>query len=259
MKKEHEGFCRLCGQYKKLSFEHIPPRSAFNDQQRVFQTMQDFVSGRGYSKFRGGIGKYSICEACNNRTGAWYGVAFADWARQGLEWLDKIESNTLFDLPYYIKPLNVIKQIIVMALAMSPENTVPFESELAGFVLNREQKYLPPKEKVYVYFNQDGHPRFASGAVIMNTKTGSGAFVRAEISLRPFGYCVCSPVRKTKLLASSQGLCDISWFSEFDYNVWTEVYLRLPLLETHEPFPLDYRTKTEIEEEFTRNQGGRRL
>ena len=256
MKKAQEGFCRLCGQYKKLSFEHIPPRSAFNDRQQVFQTMQDLFSGRGYSKFRRGVGAYSICETCNNRTGAWYGEAYAEWARQGLEWLDKLETNSILDLPYYIKPLNVIKQVIVMALAMSPENTVHYENELRRFVLNREQKYLQSKEKVYVYFSHDGQPRFASGAVIMNVKSGGGAFVKAEISLRPFGYCICSPVRNTKLLPASQGLYDITWFSEFDYNIWTSIYLRIPLLETHEPFPLDYRTKAEIEEESIRNQAG---
>ena len=127
-----EGICRLSGYDKELSFEHIPPESAFNDQPLLFQTMQNLLQGHSHRKFRRGIGEQSLCVSCNSNTGGWYGNSFADWSRQGLEGLDKLGDKSLFSLPYYIKPLNVIKQIMVMALAMSSEQTLSYPMNLKG-------------------------------------------------------------------------------------------------------------------------------
>lgn len=33
-----------------------------------------------------GMGEYTICETCNNTTGAWYGAAYADFAAQGMKY-----------------------------------------------------------------------------------------------------------------------------------------------------------------------------
>lgn len=249
MTKKHEGICRLCGVYGSLTFEHIPPRSAFNDQPLVFRTMQNLLQGHSHTKFRKGVGTRSLCESCNNRTGAWYGEAFVNWSRQGLNWLNRLEFGDSLALPYRIRPLNVLKQIMVMVLAMGPESAVSHREELRRFVLNREHKYLPPDERVYVYFNVNGKPRFASGAAVMNVAEGVGAYIRGEVSLPPFGYCVCNLIKNRRSMPESEGLCDITWFSRFDYNVWTQVFLKLPALETHLPFPLDYRSQSEIEEQ----------
>jgi hypothetical protein len=36
-----EGFCKLCGMYGQLTFEHVPPQKAFNNQRFSFEaTMQ---------------------------------------------------------------------------------------------------------------------------------------------------------------------------------------------------------------------------
>jgi hypothetical protein len=245
-----EGICRLCGYYKELSFEHIPPESAFNDQPIVFQTMQNLLQGHSHRKFRRGIGEQSLCVSCNSNTGGWYGSSFADWSRQGLEWFDRLEDKSLFSLPYYIKPLNVIKQIIVMALAMSSEQTLKYHQELRRFVLNKHERYLPPKYRIYAYFNVDGQPRFASGMAIMRVDTNSGDYVEAEVSLPPFGYCITTPMKGKKSLAETQGLFEITWFSKFAYDEWLPVYLRLPSKATHEPLPLDYRSESEINEHY---------
>src|SRR5215208_1711456 len=92
------GRCHLCGQLKRLSFEHIPPKSAFNDNQRLFQTMRDLMEGRPYSRFRRGIGSYSLCVRCNNLTGGWYGEAFVSWTRQGFDWLDKLKGDSVIKI-----------------------------------------------------------------------------------------------------------------------------------------------------------------
>jgi hypothetical protein len=71
------GQCCICGANGvRLSFEHIPPRAAFNDQ-RIFETnIQDMMKGQWEGQSRpvqgqwvqGGAGKHTLCEKCNNDT-----------------------------------------------------------------------------------------------------------------------------------------------------------------------------------------------
>lgn len=230
-----------------LSFEHIPPKAAFNDYLVAFETLQDLLKGRRPTKFRKGAGENTLCESCNNQTGNWYGPAFVKWTTQGLEWFNKLNDKSLLTVEYYIQPLNVLKQIVVMALAMTSERTLQFHQELRRFALNKTQKYLPPPYQVYVYFNSGGQRRYASEVVIAKIDSNALSYVEAEIAMPPFGYCITSTgTNEYKSLADLLGLYDMSWFSTFDYNVWTPVQLRLPARETHEPLPLDYRSKSEI-------------
>lgn len=39
MQKElkREGICRICGEHKRLTFEHVPPQSAFNSNPVFFK------------------------------------------------------------------------------------------------------------------------------------------------------------------------------------------------------------------------------
>lgn len=212
--------------------------------------MQDLLNGKPYSRFRRGIGKDSLCEDCNKRTGGWYGTAFADWSKQGMEWFEKVGGQASIDLPFYTRPLNVIKQIMVMALALSAEQTLNYHYELRRFILNKDQRYLPPKYRVHAYFNMNGQPRFVSGMAIMKIDSGHGSYVEAEVALPPFGYCISTSLRQTKSLPDYHQLYDITWFARYDYDEWSPVYLRLPVRETHEPLPLDYRSKAEIDEHY---------
>lgn len=85
---------------------------------------------------------------------------------------------------------------------------------------------------------------------IMKIDSGSGSYVEAEVTMPPFGYCVTKPIKDQKSLPDYHKLYDLTWFATFDYNVWTRVHLRLPMLETHAPLPLDYRTKAEVDEHY---------
>ena len=86
--------------------------------------------------------------------------------------------------------------------------------------------------------------------VIIKTDSGHGSFVEAEVALPPFGYCITTNLRRTKPLPDYHQLYDISWFARYDYDEWSPIYLQLPVRETHEPLPLDYRSKAEIEAHY---------
>ena len=51
MKKTVEGTCKLCGQQKKLTFEHVPPESAFNSisvKEFPPEATVDMMTGAGF-------------------------------------------------------------------------------------------------------------------------------------------------------------------------------------------------------------------
>ena len=250
-----EGICHLCGLHKKLSFEHIPPKSAFNDQMVVFQTMQNMLEGRKKTKFHRGMGKDTLCEDCNKLTGAWYGKAFVDWSRQGFTWFDRVQNTEIPYLTFHIKPLNVLKQVFIMSMAMIADESLSYHKELVAFLLDRHSTTLPTKYRAYVYFSAAGSPRFATGMAIMRTDINSIDYVDAEVSRPPFGYCVTSSTkREKKSLAESQGLCNITGFANYDFNEKTTIHLHIPFRETHEPLPLDYRSAEEVKKHQERTK-----
>ena len=93
-KQEHCGVCHICGKYGKLSYEHIPPQSAFNNVKRKVSTLEESlkdetenrapwdIEGLKYQQFQKGIGFYTLCESCNNNTGSWYANAYSSIARE---------------------------------------------------------------------------------------------------------------------------------------------------------------------------------
>jgi hypothetical protein len=61
------GLCHICGVYSKLSFEHVPPRAAYNDQ-RVFEAdIQAMVDGKWDGQQRPLQGKW-VQRGAGNRT-----------------------------------------------------------------------------------------------------------------------------------------------------------------------------------------------
>lgn len=92
VKKNEFGKCSLCGKERKLTFEHIPPRSAFNntpikpvngiDVLKDNGRMPWDISGLKYENQQKGFGLYSLCQQCNNTTGRLYGNSYADLSQK---------------------------------------------------------------------------------------------------------------------------------------------------------------------------------
>jgi hypothetical protein len=93
-----EGICHICGAYGKLSYEHVPPSAAFNDKPVLYTTLLKILQrgdldGLTGKKLQRGAGANKLCEKCNATTGHWYGAAFADWAYQGDERANHVNSS----------------------------------------------------------------------------------------------------------------------------------------------------------------------
>src|SRR5271169_3325723 len=94
-KQKPEGVCHICGRYGALSFEHVPPRAAFNNYPVKVGRFEDAINlGPDDEPTAGhiqqqGMGSYTLCAKCNNNTGSWYGKQFLDWCEQGLMMLSR--------------------------------------------------------------------------------------------------------------------------------------------------------------------------
>ncbi len=239
-----EGTCHICGVHGKLSFEHVPPRRAFNDRPLLLQRFED-LEKEGPESRRGrisqlGAGGYTLCERCNNVTGSWYGPAFIEWAYQGMGILQHTESRPSLYYPFHICPLRVIKQIICMFFSANSDKFHQAQPDLVRLVLNQETRGLDPKIRIFVYFNASGRSRMTGVAAAMNIFTGTVQVI-SEISFPPFGYVMALSSRP-----SDERLVDISFMADFRYKDWKDVSLKLPVLPIYTMYPGDYRDRATV-------------
>jgi hypothetical protein len=80
------GRCRICGEVRQLTKEHVPPAAAFNQQTATVHTAEEWLARGddgelpGGELQDGGIWGYTLCEGCNNATGVRYGEEYKLWA-----------------------------------------------------------------------------------------------------------------------------------------------------------------------------------
>ena len=89
-KRKHIGTCRLCGEEKILSFEHVPPYAVFNANslkkydgcQVLAEVNESGLLQHHYDIYQRGSGGYYLCESCNSFTGGNYNVSFQKIANE---------------------------------------------------------------------------------------------------------------------------------------------------------------------------------
>ncbi|MDH1270120.1 HNH endonuclease [Rhizobium pusense] len=237
------GKCCICGKHRKLTFEHIPPKRAFNSgggrSTTIDQLLAEYEGNNArYSKDRKGFGKLSLCELCNNNTGAWYGNAYVEWAHQGMRFLDA--SGTLA-MPFHIFPGRVAKQIIAMFASTNGPNFFDAHPELRKFVLDPQWVGIPKKFKLLTYLTTSNVQTARITGIIATMDFGqSKASIFSEIAFTPFGYILVidSP-------PPARGLFDITFFCHEPYRQYRDLHLPIGAKEVHSYIPADFRTEEE--------------
>lgn len=252
-----DGYCRICGDYGKLSFEHVPPRSAFNRFPVVAAKLDkiiglgpdDTVEGRISQK---GRGDYTLCPKCNNNTGRWYARDFTEWCYQAMDILQQAHGKPSLIYVHYLFPLRIIKQVVTMFFSLNHSGFRKTYPDLEAFVLNRKRRHLDPRVRIYVYYNVEGHLR-SSGLVYRGSfnplnREGKSPLLYSETNFPPFGFVMTYDSEPP-----DPRLVDITHFADYDYDQFKVMSVSLPVLPTHLWIPGDYRTKDEIREHYRRN------
>lgn len=241
---QRTGKCRICGIIGPLTFEHVPPRAAFNDRRAFVLQGMDVLQlhwGQDVEKkkkiLQRGVGEYTLCARCNNNTGSWYGDRFARFCHSGFDLLLAAGLNPTLCYPMHFFPLAVIKQVATMFFSVNADSFADCNQELVRFVLNKEAKYLPDPYRIYAYLNLTGVGRYV-GTAAMTSLDGHAPVVMSEISHIPYGFLMTMDSR-----SPDERLCDISFFGNYAYQEFKTIPLRLPAFELVTGYPGQYLTR----------------
>lgn len=233
MKNEIRGHCALCGELKKLTFEHVPPECAFNAKPIFIQRHEHLTEQQSplYGKLARsprGFGKQSLCESCNNITGNWYVKDYCDFAEQGLKQVEKMETPLLKG-EFTIKPLNVLKQILMMFISADTSGALRSKPGLVDYLLNRENTAYPEGISIYLYANRSIKKRLLGYSAVMDIGEEQVKHW-SEINFQPFGYFLTynSP-------PPNRFMTDITGFKNYSYGQAGKLGIPLVYLSVSSP------------------------
>lgn len=260
--KQYQGKCALCGKETTLTFEHIPPRAAFNSHgakpvsgTEIFKEevvndpnrMPWDTEGLRYSNQQQGMGKYSLCQECNNKTGSWYGDAYVYFAKvvnAAIKEYSLITDGTLGIKDVY--PLRIIKQIASMFCSVNRPDDPKLDG-LREFVLDKERVGLDKSlYKICLYLTNSTLTK-QTGMMVMIKEDSNQIYTMAvsEIVAYPFGLLLYfDPVEGREY----QGV-DITCFSDKTYEECCTIEMPWELREMNSLFPEDFRSREEIEKQ----------
>lgn len=253
-RRKHHGTCRICGSHSKLSFEHVPPKAAFNDKAVTLATIEDlervdfdFERAGGRIQQRG-RGAYTLCEKCNSDTGHWYGAAFVEWAAQALRILDFRLDSPQIQVPFFIFPLRVIKQVLCMFASQADGLAYQSHPLLQRFLLDPQSSEFDPDIRVFMYLNI-GRLFRSLGITAVGDFEFHTTSLLSETSFPPFGY-----VLTIRSPPPDKRLVEITHFTRYKYGEWKDIWLRIPFLPVNTWIPGDYRTLDEVRRDVARNR-----
>ena len=247
-RKTKSGKCCLCGKVGKLSFEHVPPEKAFNDNKVFHDNVNNMLRNHKLKISQRGVGDHTLCEPCNNDTGSMYGTAFVEFCKRAAEVLSQAYGYPALHYEYKTYPLRVIKQIVTMFFSTNGLEWRKSCPELEKFVLEKLQNNLPKRYRIFIYYNIEGSLLKHTG--IQRVLEFDPEWIasptlskRSEIVHPPFGYLMTIDSDKP-----DDRLFDISWFSKFSYDEHRHVCLKITVLPIYTMYAGQYPSLKDMEE-----------
>lgn len=241
------GTCHICNNVGDLTFEHVPPKSAFNKASDLLSYGFDSKTNAWVPSKANpyGVGEYTLCAKCNNDTGGIYGQSFCEFVSKVA---DITKSNTAYRQPIKIAYKGylhrILKQILVMfCTANGPDFSS--KNNLAEYLLNFQSMNFPSDMRVYLLLVNRLSNISTGLQGTLNVRTNK-TIMASEILFWPLGYILSFDEIKQNDIKDAFITEITHWKNyEIDKKIETEFDLfknyRLTI------FPLDYRSKSEIE------------
>lgn len=260
--------CRICRrEEEKLSYEHVPPRAAFNDGRRTVYDIDDWLNRSADGTLPGGrivqrgAGASTLCARCNNNTGSWYGGELKRAANAGAKLLmetplkefDRLlehrwAQTTVKQSEMGPHPLRFIKHIVAMLLATSPSELTLNHRELADFVLDRTRTGLSDRYRFYLALYAGPYGR-TTGVVPSFDLERNRRDTFVEVAWPPYAYVMTIDSEPDALET-----VDITPMVEVGYDQRADIALDLLIGFGHTAIPVDYRTSAMIERDRALNE-----
>lgn len=262
MAKRHPGKCALCRKdCYDLTFEHIPPRAAFNSTPARPVTGEGMLdddrmpwdtTGLRYSNQQRGMGMFSLCQDCNNSTGSWYGDDYQIIAHVVASVLrEKTDPKYNGFGIRNVHPLRFIKQVISMFCSINNIDDDRMDA-LRKFVLDKNAVGLDKsKYKLCMYLTMSNLMKYAPLSVVVRMgKSTLEAMALSEVTAYPLGFVLYFDPTDTY---HYDGL-DITHFATCNFDDVADIQMPFCVYEMNDIFPTYYRSKKEIEQCIEENK-----
>lgn len=285
----HFGICALCGKQCELTYEHIPPRAAFNSKPAKMYSGETLlfngdrlpwdVQGLRYIDRQKGAGKYSLCQECNNNTGTWYGDTYKDIAYIVADALEKKKNESVQGIGIKeIYGARFIKQIISMFCSVNDYhflagylNPTKVEDKIqhsplfqtlidaqkalydAVFLFEELRAFVRNKDAVGLDKSKFKLCMYATNSDLLKTNGLSTVINFTENSFLTLSEITVPPLGFL-LYINPPNECkytgiDITALSDYGYDEKVKIEFPFQVLDMNTYFPTDYRTKEQIEKD----------
>ena len=243
-----EGQCHICGKIEKLTFEHVPPKKVFNDRiAYVYKGVDVLVKGKKEAKYfinQKGMGDYTLCQQCNNNTGAWFADEYIRFSKATIyalgEYKNLVNGQAIHFESIVMKPLKIVKQIIAMFCSTLSFDIVQ-EYGFDKFLLHKESNDIDTSNfDLRIYLTEPKWGAFTTGQIIpiIQKEDKLIALRFAELGSYPFGFILnLNPNNELNYGVS------LNAFFKTKYNVECHVQLDIPYLKRKSDdklLPLDF-------------------
>lgn len=220
--------CSICGQKKKLTFEHMPPRSSGNKNPVNIVGLENLTPLGGYlhGKFKKspqGMGGYKLCQICNNLTGSWYAESYIELSNQTNKAINENLGRKDVEFSCKFKPLNFLKQVISLLLC-SDQATGLLREEVqqTNFILDKEEQEI--SDKIFVSKNITLQPTFGFKGFTSGWDSKNGFACNIEFIYRPFYFRAAFDKKEI-----SENSIDLMKFKDYKYDEEIEIIHKLDL------------------------------
>ncbi len=246
--KSKDGICHICGKFGKLTKEHIPPKSAFNDVKVLLRKI-DLKRSSSEIRYKnntrqGGNFEYVLCQRCNNNTGGWYANEYVNYVKQCADVASPSLAGNIVNLNIKdMYPARVAKEALSIMCASSSESLSKEHPIIRKLILNKELKAIPKPLRLYTYLRSESGGRSSGQAGIMDNLIPGNITVLIEFSFWPIGWVLMFDDKK------AENLKEVTNWLDYNYDHKEDFDLSIPCLNTATQYPLDYRSQAEVEED----------
>jgi hypothetical protein len=240
------GVCRICGQSKLLTEEHIIPRVAGGDAKIKLYNGNELLktlntSQKPYGRIRqNGHTEYSLCGDCNSYSGGVYDTDFADFFNtitqqlppnvavpKGVDAADYLENKKINVTVMDIKPLNIAKRILVSFCSVEHPGLTDRKPEIRKAILDKD--YRPDTDDFSIFLSLHvGNPLyFGTQAVQLNAFSNPISEAYAGIETDVLAFYISGHDEHLKGGNLIKCLDITSWLTRYEYNEVANVQLEL--------------------------------
>lgn len=259
--RQPDASCRICGSKVDLSREHIPPRSAGNDDRHRSHTAEEWLRRDslddipGGRTVQGGTWGYILCGSCNSATGR-FAREYGGWTVMGAQlfveklrpWQDMdqelVTPAVSIEVPS-CRPARFARQVLSMMVSLAgPWPLTSLYPELKDTLLGGVPCSLPDDLTLGMALCAPVAARYCGPSLAMDLERRSWRWV-TTLAYPPLAF--------EMELARSTGdhepnpMCGIGNFLEVENDVTGNVELELMVGFAHTVFPTDWRTRAQIE------------